>query len=475
MLARWNGSRYKPRRMATIRVDNPADGTIAAEVESLDASEIDELCHRSREAAGLLCAMPLTERLEICDRFLESFASRAETIARDVTVQMGKPIVQSRAEVRTAVDRARYMMQIAPEMLADIQLPAVPGFERSIERVPVGVVLDIAAWNYPLLIPVNVVVPAFLAGNAVMLKHSSRTPLCARHFADAFADAGAPTDAVIGLVADHATTADLVGREEIGYVAFTGSVEGGFEVSRAAAGRPIDVGLELGGKDPAYVRADADLAFAAANVAEGAFYNAGQSCCAVERAYVDRKVYPQFLDLVVEATQRWVPADPLDERSTCGPMAQASGIATVEGHVADALEKGARLLTGGSRASVGDKGRYYQPTVLAETTHRMAVMVEETFGPVLPVAPVDGDDEAIERMNDSRYGLTASIWSRDVATARRLGPRLQAGTVFLNRCDYLDPALPWSGWKDSGVGITLSRFGFDRMVRTRGLHFRLPA
>jgi acyl-CoA reductase-like NAD-dependent aldehyde dehydrogenase len=339
----------------------------------------------------------------------------------------------------------------------------------------VGIVLDIAAWNYPLLIAVNVVVPAVIAGDAVILKHSSRTPLCAGHFADAFARAGAPAGAVVPLVADHATTAALAARSEVAYVAFTGSVDGGFEISRAASGRAIDVGLELGGKDPAYVRADADIASVASALVEGAFYNAGQSCCAIERVYVDRAAYAPFLEAAVAAASSWRCGPPGDPATLLGPMAQPRGLATVQDHVGEAVAKGARLLTGGKTATVDGRGRYYEATVLADADHSMRVMTEETFGPVLPVVAVAGDEDALRAMNDSRYGLTASIWTRDVDCARRLGQRIEAGTVFLNRCDYLEPSLPWSGWKDSGVGITLSRLGFDRLVRTRGFHMRLPS
>ncbi len=460
--------------MALLRVDDPATGELAARVELTPVEALDGLLTRAQAASRTLAAMSVAERVALCERFLTAFEAAGETIARDVSRMMGKPITEARSEVRTTGARARYMMSIAAEALAEIRVPANPGFEMSIERAPVGIVLDIVAWNYPLLIAVNVVVPAVLAGNAVILKHSSRTPLCAAHFADAFARAGAPAGAVTPLVADHATTADLAARHEIGYVAFTGSVEGGFEISRAASGRAVDVGLELGGKDPAYVRADADVTSVASALAEGAFYNAGQSCCAIERVYVHREVYEPFLGAAAAAAAAWRCGNPGDPATQLGPMAQPRGLQTVAAQVEDALAKGARLVAGGRSATVGGRGRYFEATVLADATHSMRVMSEETFGPVLPVAPVDSDEEAVRAMNDSRYGLTASIWTRDVERARLLGRQLEVGTVFLNRCDYLEPALPWSGWKDSGVGITLSRFGFDRLVRTRGFHLRLP-
>jgi acyl-CoA reductase-like NAD-dependent aldehyde dehydrogenase len=457
-----------------LRVDDPATGEVACEVELLDARGIDTVVGAATRAARELASTPLAERIALCERFCTAFAARAEQIASDVVRQMGKPIAEARREVTTTLDRARYMMSIAAEALAPIELPEKPGFERRIEKVPVGVVLDIAAWNYPLLIPVNVVVPAVLAGNAVVLKHSSRTPLCGAHFADAFSAAGAPRGAVTAVNADHAVTAQLVARPEIGYVSFTGSVGGGEEVSRAAAGRFIDVGLELGGKDPAYVRADADVAYAAEQCADGALYNTGQSCCAVERIYVDRRIHAAFLEALVAEARKRLPGNPKNDATQLGAMAQARGLETVARQVEQARAQGARVVNGGAAAKVDGRGRYYEATVVDAATHAMEVMTEETFGPVAPVMAVSGDDEAVRLMNDSRYGLTASIWTRDVERGRELAGRVEAGTVFLNRCDYLDPALPWSGWKDSGHGVSLSRLGFDRLVRTRAHHYRLP-
>ena len=461
--------------MRRLTIDNPATEEVAYEVELLDASGIDALVRKACEGAHAIRSSPLEERIALCERVCTTFQRNAESIAIEITRQMGKPIAEARREVATMVDRAHAMMAFAPTALAETVLPPKAGFERRIEKVPVGIVLDIAAWNYPLLIAVNVVVPAVLAGNAVILKHSSRTPLCGKRFADAFRDAGAPDGVVSAFAGDHDVTAAIVRCPEIGYVAFTGSVRGGREVSQAAAGRFIDVGLELGGKDPAYVRADADVAYAAAEVADGSLYNAGQSCCAIERVYVDRRVHRRFIEALVEETKKRVPADPASESTNLGAIAQASGLATIRDHVDEALAKGARLLAGGHAVNVNGRGRFFEATVLDGATHEMTVMMEETFGPVAPVMAVDGDDQAVALMNDSPYGLTASIWSRDVESARALASRIEAGTVFLNRCDYLDPALPWSGWKDSGVGVTLSAAGFDRLVRTRGHHYRLPS
>ncbi len=455
-------------------VDNPASGEIAADLAVMDRAQLDRLIVGAADAGRSWAATKVAERIDLCGRFLAAFEARSEEIAGDITAQMGKPIAQSRAEVGGMADRVRFMMSAAETSLADYLPPPLPGFDRRIERVPVGTVLNIAAWNYPLLIAVNAVVPAVLAGNSVLLKHSRRTPLCGFHFERAFTEAGAPEGLVAAVTADHEATAEMIARSEIGYVAFTGSVDGGREVSRAAAGRFIDVGLELGGKDPAYVRADADLEFTAANLAEGSFYNAGQSCCGVERIYVEQSVYADFLALLEAAAAQWVPADPGAETSTLGPMAQAGATAELTQQLDDAVAKGARVVCGGNSAEVGGRGRYFEATVVADATHEMALMREESFGPIVGVCPVDGDEEALGMMNDCRYGLAASLWTRDVDVAHKLADGVEAGSVLLNRCDYLDPALPWSGWKDSGVGITLSHLGFDRMTRTRGRHFRLP-
>ena len=460
--------------MPILTVDDPATEEIAYHVQAAEVDAMGDVAAGAARAARAVTSLSLAERIALCEDFCSTIEARSDAIAADVTGQMGKPIREARAEVRTMLERARYMISIAADVLATRPAAAREGFELLVEKAPVGVVLDIAAWNYPLLIPTNVVVPAILAGNAVVLKHSSRTPLCAGHFAAAFAAAGAPPASVTALVAGHAATAALIARPEIGYVAFTGSVEGGRQVSRAAAGRFIDVGLELGGKDPAFVRADADLDFAAEQIADGAFYNSGQSCCAVERVYVDRRVHDDFVARLAAAAAGRVPGDPTDDRTNLGAMAQQAGIETVARHVGDAVARGARLVAGGHRTQVGGRGRYFEATVLADATEEMAVMREETFGPVAPVAAVGSDEEAVARMNDSSFGLTASLWTADATRARELAGRIEAGTVFLNRCDYLDPALPWTGWKDSGVGLTLSRLGFDRMVRTRSYHFRLP-
>jgi acyl-CoA reductase-like NAD-dependent aldehyde dehydrogenase len=452
-------------------VVNPYDQAVIAEVPLDDADALRAKVLAARTAFPAWRKLPLEERARRVRAGLDRFRAQGEAIAREVTLQMGKPIREARREVETFFERAEHMLAIAPATLAPEVLPEKDGLHRRIEHAPLGVVLDIAAWNYPLLIPVNVVVPALLAGNTVLLKHSARTPLCGGRFAQAFADPELP-GVMASLDLDHEQTAALVADPAgVDHVAFTGSVAGGQAVYRQAASRVVDVGLELGGKDPAYVAADADLEFTVENVVDGACYNAGQSCCAVERVYVHRRVYDEFVDRARAALQAYRLGDPLDEATTMGPLASRPALDTLERQVHDAVRRGARLLLGGRRVP-DTRGNFFPPTLLADVPNEAEVMQEESFGPLLPVRVVAGDEEALAHMNDTRYGLTASVWTRDRARADRFAAELRAGTVYQNRCDYLDPALPWTGVGDSGKGSTLSPYGFYHLTRRRSIHFR---
>jgi acyl-CoA reductase-like NAD-dependent aldehyde dehydrogenase len=338
----------------------------------------------------------------------------------------------------------------------------------------VGLVLDISAWNYPLLITVNVVVPAVLAGNAVILKHANRTALCGDAFARAFERAGAPENLVTAIDATHEMCAKIVARPEVGYVSFTGSVRGGHEVYREGAKRFIDVGLELGGKDPAYVAPDADLDHAVANIVDGAFYNAGQSCCGIERIYVHGSLYDRFVEGALAEVRKYRLGDPQQTDTTLGPMAQPDAPRKLAAQIDEARAKGGRVLCGGKPVhDAAGRGRFFDPCLVIDANHSMhGLMVEESFGPIVGVQRVADDDEAVRLMNDSPYGLTAAIWTRDQERAFRIGAQIETGTFFMNRCDYLDPLLPWTGVKDTGKGMSLSKYGFLPLTRRKSFHLR---
>jgi acyl-CoA reductase-like NAD-dependent aldehyde dehydrogenase len=460
--------------MSSHRIDNPYTGDTVAERKYLEDSEVEGLVSRAFRAHKAWVKTSLPERLALCERFCQHVEKDAERIAREVTQQMGKPLGQSRGEVKTMLMRARTMMGLAAEALRDEPLPPVPGFTRFVRHEPVGVVLAIGAWNYPLLITVNVVIPAVLAGNAVIVKQANRTALCGDAFARNFAEAGAPEGLVTAIDASHETTARIIARPEVGFVSFTGSVRGGHEVYREGAKRFVDVGLELGGKDPAYVAPDADLDHAIANVVDGAFYNAGQSCCGIERIYVHASLYDKFVEGALAEVRKYALGDPLLSGTSMGPMAQPDAPQKLEAQVEEAKAKGGRVLTGGkaTRDAAGH-GRFFDPCLVADANHAMhGLMVEESFGPIVGVQKVADDDEAVKLMNDSPYGLTAAIWTRDQERAFRVGSQIETGTFFMNRCDYLDPMLPWTGVKDTGKGASLSKYGFHSVTRLKSFNFR---
>jgi acyl-CoA reductase-like NAD-dependent aldehyde dehydrogenase len=449
---------------------NPATEEPFHTVTAVSESELGALVVRARRAQRDWRQTPAAQRARVVAGMVPAFRAQADQVALEITRQMGKPLQQSRNEINTMIDRSETMCRIAEDALADEPLPPKDGFRRFIRREPLGVVLDIAAWNYPLLIAVNVIVPALLAGNAVLVKHARLTPLCADHFVDAFAKAGLPAGLIAAVPMDHALAAKLIRSGQVDYVSFTGSVEGGREIHGHVASRFIDAGLELGGKDPAYVADDANFDFAVENLVDGAFYNAGQSCCGIERIYVARALFPRFVEAYVELVRRYRMGDPEDPATTLGPCAQKKVVQVVEGQIAQARAGGARVLTGGTPWR--GRGYFCEPTVLVDVNHGMSVMWEESFGPVIGLMPVADDAEAVRLMNDSPYGLTASVWTEDAVRAEGLMDQLDAGTVYANRCDYLDPLLPWVGVKDSGKGCSLSRLGFQHLTRPKSFHLR---
>jgi acyl-CoA reductase-like NAD-dependent aldehyde dehydrogenase len=461
--------------MATLTVDNPFTGEPACNVELADEALMSLTLERARAAARAFRSTTLAERVALCERAIAGMEKRAPDIAADISRMMGKPIVQARNEVAGMAMRARFMMSIADASLRDVVLPAKEGFERRIAKEPLGVVFDLPAWNYPLLTAVNTVVPAVLAGNAVIVKHSPRTPLCGEHFAAGFIQADAPEGLVQAMHCDHAMSEHIVGDARVDHVVYTGSVFGGHRIQAAGAGRFLHIGLELGGNDPAYILPDCDLPRAVAAIVDGAIYNAGQSCCAVERVYVHSSIYKAFIDAAEPLVRAYVMGDPLSEQTSLGPIAQPNHVGELEGMVIEAKAKGAKVIVGGKAATVDGRGRFFQATLLANCAPGMRMMIQESFGPLLPVAVVESDDEAIAKMNASALGLTASIWTKERHRANRIARQLDFGTVYLNRCDAVDPALPWSGVKESGRGVSLSAMGFDALTRPKALHFKLQA
>jgi acyl-CoA reductase-like NAD-dependent aldehyde dehydrogenase len=365
------------------------------------------------------------------------------------------------------------MIEVAAGALADLEVGPKEGFTRFIRRVPLGTVLVIAPWNYPYLTAVNAVVPALMAGNAVILKPSAQTPLTAVRMAEAFAAAGLPEGIFQHLNLTHDATSRLIASDAVDFVSFTGSVAGGHAVQQAAAARFIGTGLELGGKDPAYVRPDADLAHAIENLADGAFFNSGQSCCAIERIYCHEAVYDRFVEGLIELTRGYKLDDPTKPDTTLGPLVRPAAADFVRGQIADAVAAGAKAhISPDAFPKEAPGSAYMAPQVLTGVDHTMRIMTEETFGPAVGVMPVASDEEAVRLMNDSRYGLTAAIWTSDVEAAIRIGDQVATGTWFMNRCDYLDPALAWTGVKDSGRGCSLSRLQYEHLTRPKSFHLR---
>lgn len=452
---------------------SPVDGSVYATRPPAGAAEVDRVLDRAVAARAAWRAMPLDARVPVVRAAVEWLVERADDLGLELTWQMGRPIAHSPSELRGGLaERAAHLLDIAPSALADVVPEARPGFRRFIRREPLGTVLVLAPWNYPYLTAVNAVVPAILAGNTVVLKTASQTPLVSERWSEAFAAAGLPEGVFQHVHASHEAVGRMIADERVSFVAFTGSVEGGHAVQRAAADRFIATGLELGGKDPAYVRADAPAA-TAEELVDGAFFNAGQSCCGVERIYVHHARYDAFVDEFAELTRAYRLGNPTDPTTTLGPMVRTSAADWVRAQVADARERGATALVDPADFPADrPDSPYLAPQVLVGVDHSMRLMTEETFGPAIGIMPVAGDDEAVRLMNDSAYGLTASIWSDDVDAAEALGDQVDTGTVFLNRCDHLDPALAWTGVRDSGRGVTLSRLGLEAMTRPKSFHLR---
>ncbi|MCG8671679.1 MAG: aldehyde dehydrogenase family protein [Pseudomonadales bacterium] len=457
---------------------SPVDGSVVTRTDYSSSEEIEAKLNAAKAVADSWRDLSISERAVVCRKALDYFERNKESIAAEITQQMGRPIKYSAGEVAGLQERGSYMIDIAEECLRDIEVPEQAGFKRYIRREPLGTVLVLAPWNYPYLTAVNTIIPALMAGNSVILKHSAQTPICAQRFKAAFEAAGLPAGVFDIVNLTHQQVDEVIRSPKINYVAFTGSVNGGACVEESASGRFIGVGLELGGKDPAYVRSDADLGFAIENLVDGAFFNSGQSCCGIERIYVHRDLYQNFIDGFAKLTADYVLGNPTDPDTTLGPVVSKAAATMIQQQIEAAIDMGAKALVDSQpfQDSIDRLGsQYMAPQVLVDVNHDMAVMTEETFGPVVGIMPVDSDEQAIDLMNDSPYGLTASLWTRDLETAEALGKQIQTGTVFMNRCDYLDPALVWTGVKNTGRGGTLSALGYESLTQPKSFHLRLPA
>jgi acyl-CoA reductase-like NAD-dependent aldehyde dehydrogenase len=455
----------------TVKIISPVDGSVYAERQIASDAEIASAVSSARAALPEWRKVSVAERGRYMLAFLDALLAMNDDIAQELAWQMGRPIRYG-GEKGAAAERVRAMVALSEKALAPYTPPVKDGFRRYIAREPVGIVMVIAPWNYPYLTAINTIVPGLLAGNAIILKHAAQTLLVGERFGEAFRRAGLPKGLFHNLVMSHEQTEKLLGSGKIDHVNFTGSVGGGRAIERAIAGSFASIGLELGGKDPAYVRADAKLDHAIENLVDGTFYNTGQCCCGVERIYVHARVFDDFVDGFADLTRKYVVGSPLDQATTLGPMARASFADTVRSQTAEALRKGATTLI--NMKVEGDKpgSPYLAPEVLTNVNHQMEVMREESFGPVVGIMKVRDDEEAITLMNDSPYGLTASIWTRDMDRAADIGARVETGTVYMNRCDYLDPHLTWTGVKDTGRGAALSKYGFDALTQPKSFHLR---
>lgn len=456
------------------KVYSPIDQSVYVERPYATQKEIDEAIEQAQSVKKAWRSTPLSEREVYCTRAVDALLAKKEVIAQEIAWQMGRPIRFAANELAGLEERARYMIEVAKEALSPIPCAEKEGFIRYITREALGTTLVIAPWNYPYLTAVNAIIPALLAGNVVLLKHSAQTPLVAERFFSAFEEAGLPQGVFQYLHLNHKDTEQLIQSSKVDHVVFTGSVKAGERIERAAAGCFLPVTLELGGKDPAYVRADADLDQAVSTVIDGAFFNSGQSCCGIERIYVHQDVYEVFVEKAIRESQQYLLGRSDDPETIVGPMINAAAADFVRGQISDAVKQGAHLRLPQQGHEQDQPGSaYLAPQILTQVNHDMRIMTEESFGPVVGIMPVTDDAQAIELMNDSVYGLTASVFTKDIEAGIRIGEQLETGTFFINRCDYLDPALAWTGVKQSGRGCSLSRLGFASLTRPKSFHIKV--
>lgn len=460
--------------MSKFQVISPADGSIYAEIQMHTLTDIEKALASAQSAQKKWRELSVADRKPYIEKFITAIEGLKDQISEELSWQMGRPISHTPFEVNGTIERTKGMLDLAEKSLSDVHVDEIAGFNRYIKREALGTVFVIPAWNFPCMIAINTIVPALLAGNAVLLRHSAQTPLVAERFADAFKEAGLPEGLFQYLHLSHDDTANVIRDSRINFVSFTGSVSGGHQIQKVAAERFVGVGLELGGKDPAYVCEDSNLDFAIENLVDGAFFNAGQSCCGIERIYVQESVYDKFVKGFVALTEKYKLGNPIDKDTNIGPLAKKGGADTIINQIKAAVDAGAKALIDPAlfpETALGDN--YLAPQVLVNVDHSMEIMTEESFGPVVGIMKVKNDEEALALMNDSQYGLTASIWTEDEDKAISIGNRVETGTWFMNRCDYLDPYLSWVGVKNTGRGCTLSAVGYEQLTRPKSYHLRV--
>jgi len=457
--------------MSTLQIHNPATGALIAELPADDAVSVAAKAAAARAALPAWGRVPMAERLAMIQRFRAALVDELELLASTLTQEMGKPIAQARNELNGLLPRIDFFLEQAEHSVRDEHVFDGGGMHEQISHIPLGVVANISAWNYPYFVGCNVIVPALLTGNVVLYKPSEFTTQTGLHITRLLHAAGVPADVMQCLVGAGDVGAALLA-QKIDGVFFTGSHATGVRIANAVAGRLVKLQLELGGKDPTYVRADADPKAAAESLADGAMYNTGQSCCSVERIYVHESIHDAFVEHFLATVASFKAGDPMDAATYIGAITRAPQLDLLDAQVADALAKGATLRCGGQRGA--GPGNHYAPTVFTEVNHTMELMREESFGPIIGIQKVSGDDEAVRLMNDTRYGLTAGVYTRDEAKARELLAQVNAGSVYWNCCDRVSPRLPWSGHGDSGVGLTLSTHGIQTFTRPKAWHLRQP-
>ena len=455
--------------MNEITCISPINGEIFAKRNTLSLKVAQEKVQLLRAAQKAWSARPLAERISLVMEGVDAVGKMDDQIVPELAQMMGRPIRYG-GEFGGFKERAQYMSEIAEQALQDIEISNDSSFKRYIKRIPHGLVFVVAPWNYPYMTAINTIAPALIAGNVVALKHATQTLLVGERLVDAFISVGIPEDVFINMYLDHDTTSRLIEENSFDFVNFTGSLRGGIEMERAAAGTFTPVGTELGGKDPGYVMEDADLDAAVETLIDGAMFNSGQCCCGIERIYVVESLYEKFLNKAINIVQNYKLGNPLEPETTIGPMANKRFSDEVRLQISEAIELGATAHI--EIFKNDDAGTYVTPQILTGVDHNMRIMNDETFGPVVCIMPVSSDEEAISLMNDSEFGLTASLWTKDVGRAEKIADQIETGTVFLNRADYLDPALCWTGCKNTGSGGGLSIIGYHNLTRPKSYHLK---